>query len=91
MEKAKTGTFESQNSFEKMKGEIFYTNPEEIVYGVSIAKSYLDLYHIIYMMMKQLNGGSRRQMEKDLWCVNVDMDREKSALRNRIDQLPQSL
>ena len=42
MEKAKTGTFESQNAYEKMKGEIFYTNPKEIIYGVSIAKSYLE-------------------------------------------------
>ena len=42
MEKARAETFDSRDSFEEMKKEIFYTNPEEIVYGVSIAKSYLE-------------------------------------------------
>lgn len=42
MEKARTETFDSQDSFEEMKQETFYTKPEEIVYGVSIAKSYLE-------------------------------------------------
>ena len=42
MEKARAETFDSQDSFEEMKQETFYTKPEEIVYGLSIAKSYLE-------------------------------------------------
>ena len=42
MEKAKRESFDSQNTFQEMKNEIFYTNPKELIHGVSIAKSYLE-------------------------------------------------
>ena len=42
MEKAKKESFDSQNTFQEMINEIFYTNPKELIHGVSIAKSYLE-------------------------------------------------
>ena len=41
MEKAQDESFENQETFEKLKEEIFYVDTKEVIYGVTIAKSYL--------------------------------------------------
>ena len=41
MEKATNKSFKSRETFENLTNEIFYTRPDELIYGVSIGKSYL--------------------------------------------------
>ena len=41
MEKATNKSFKSKETFENLKNEIFYKSPDELIYGVSIGKSYL--------------------------------------------------
>ena len=41
MEKARNKSFKSRETFENLKNQIFYTRPDELIYGVSIGKSYL--------------------------------------------------